>query len=73
MTGFRLFHLGLMFLALCLVDNSIGWTQEIANRYRPMVGEEHPDFALPSIQDGSKIKLSDHRGKKVVLIHFASW
>ena len=73
MTGSRLFFFAVMGLAILAVNYSIGWTQETPNRYRPVVGKEHPDFALPSIQDGSKIKLSDYRGKKVVLIHFASW
>jgi len=36
------------------------------------VGEEAPDFALPSL-DGNPIKLSDYRGKKVVLFMWASW
>jgi len=41
--------------------------------YRPVVGEPHPDFALRSIDDGRTVSLSDFRGKKVLLIHFASW
>ena len=36
------------------------------------VGEMYPDFLLPSL-DGRLGRLSDHRGKKVLLIHFASW
>jgi peroxiredoxin len=36
------------------------------------VGEPHPDFALPRL-DGTIGRLSDFRGKKVALIHFASW
>ncbi len=41
--------------------------------YRPMVGQPHPDFSLPSIEDGSSVALSDFRGKKILLFHFASW
>ena len=41
--------------------------------YQPTVGEPHPDFVLPSIADGTPIRLSDYRGKKVLLVHFASW
>jgi peroxiredoxin (alkyl hydroperoxide reductase subunit C) len=33
------------------------------------VGEEAPDFALPA-QDGKKIRLSDYRGKKNVMLAF---
>lgn len=36
------------------------------------VGMVHPDFRLPTL-DGDFGRLSDHRGKKVLLIHFASW
>lgn len=35
-------------------------------------GEMYPDFMLPMI-DGKRAKLSDYRGKKVLLFHFASW
>ena len=31
-----------------------------------------PDFLLPSI-DGGQGRLSDYRGKKVLLFNFASW
>jgi peroxiredoxin (alkyl hydroperoxide reductase subunit C) len=33
------------------------------------IGEEAPDFALPA-QDGKKIRLSDYRGKKNVMLVF---
>ena len=36
------------------------------------VGDKAPDFELPSHND-RKVKLSDFRGKKVLLIQFASW
>ena len=45
---------------------------QIAN-YAPKVGEAHPDFILPSIDDGKPLQLSSYRGKKVLLMHFASW
>ena len=35
-------------------------------------GDVHPDFHLPKT-DGSFGRLSDYRGKPVVLFHFASW
>jgi hypothetical protein len=41
--------------------------------YSPKVGQAHPDFILPSIEDGKPIQLSSLRGKKVLLMHFASW
>lgn len=44
----------------------------IAKRYNPSKGP-HPDFILPSIDGGDAIQLSKYRGKKVLLLHFASW
>ncbi len=41
--------------------------------YAPQVGERHADFTLPAIDDGRAVSLSQFRGKKVLLIHFASW
>ena len=41
--------------------------------YAPKVGQRHPDFTLPDIATGKPVSLSDFRGKKVLLIHFASW
>ncbi len=43
-----------------------------ADAYRPRAGHPHPDFTLPSIADGEPISLSQFRGKKVLLLHFAS-
>lgn len=42
-------------------------------KYQPRVGDAHPDFVLPRIGDGKPVALSQFRGKKVLLIHFASW
>jgi hypothetical protein len=41
--------------------------------YAPKVGERHPDFTLPTIGDRKATSLSNFRGKKVLLIQFASW
>lgn len=45
----------------------------MAQGYRPRVGEKHPDFTLKAIQNGKPVSLSQFHGKKVLLIHFASW
>jgi peroxiredoxin len=50
-------------------STSRGW----AASYAPKVGERHPDFTLPAIGDRAPVALSDFRGKKVLLIQFASW
>jgi hypothetical protein len=41
--------------------------------YSPQVGQLHPDFTLPGIADRAPVSLSQFRGRKVLLIHFASW
>ena len=37
------------------------------------VGRMHPDFLLPTIDGKEYGNLSQFRGKKVLLINFASW
>ena len=44
-----------------------------AAAYAPKVGERHPDFTLPAIANRTPTSLSSFRGKKVLLIQFASW
>lgn len=41
-------------------------------RARALQSLEAPDFALPDL-DGRPHRLSDHRGKKVLLVTWASW
>jgi hypothetical protein len=41
--------------------------------YAPKIGQRHPDITLADIATGQPVSLSDFRGKKVLLIHFASW
>lgn len=44
-----------------------------ADTYSPRVGEQHPEFTLPAIDDGRPLSLAGYRGRKVLLIQFASW
>ncbi len=44
-----------------------------APAYPPQVGTVHPDFVLPEIDSRQPVSLSQFRGKKVLLINFASW
>ena len=61
-------------LALAACGMSLGLTwRASATSYAPKVGEKHPDFTLPRIDDGAPVSLSSLRGKKVLLIQFASW
>ena len=64
-------NLNLLTLAcgcVCVVAGSA-----YAAGYSPRVGEPHPDFVLPGIADCQPVSLSQFRGKKVLLVHFASW
>lgn len=46
----------------------------LIDSHRPEVGQPAPDFALLDVRDGeSVIRLSDFRGKVVVLNWYASW
>ena len=59
-------------LAACGMILGSAWRDSAAS-YAPKVGEKHPDFTLPRINDGAPVSLSNFRGKKVLLIQFASW
>jgi peroxiredoxin len=50
-----------------------GCFSSYAADYSPRVGLLHHDFTLPNIADNEPISLSQYRGRKVLLIHFASW
>ncbi len=61
-------------LALATCGMMLGSTSRArAASYAPKVGERHPDFTLPTIGDRTPVSLSNFRGKKVLLIQFASW
>jgi hypothetical protein len=54
----------------------LGWAlagPALAQGYAPKVGERHPELTLPDIQTGKPVSLAGFRGKKVLLVHFASW
>lgn len=56
-------------MILCALLGMFGHQDiEIGNK----AGQMHPDFILPNIEGGFT-RLSDFRGKKVLLFHFASW
>ena len=41
--------------------------------YAPKVGEPHADFVLPAVDGRRPVSLAQVRGRKVLLVHFASW
>jgi hypothetical protein len=49
------------------------FSSEQPRPYAPKVGQRHADFTLADIATGNPVSLSDFRGKKVLLIQFASW
>ena len=59
-------------LAACGILQSASAGASAAS-YAPKVGQRHPDFTLPTIGDRTPVSLSSYRGKKVLLIQFASW
>lgn len=59
---------GLLTSILCALHSSV-----MAETYSPQVGKQHVPFTLPAIDDGRAISLEQFRGKKILLIQFASW
>lgn len=59
--------LSLWFILIAAVVSAFG------DDYQPEVGQPHPDFVLPRIDNGQAVRLSQFRGKRVLLVHFASW
>ena len=65
-------NLALALASCCGILLGSSWRAS-AGSYAPKVGERHPDFTLPAIGDRTPVSLSNFRGKKVLLIQFASW
>jgi len=58
----------------CLATTSLADSlSDQSRKYQPQVGQPHADFVLPNIENGEHVWLSQYRGKKILLIHFASW
>jgi hypothetical protein len=62
---------GLQFVAAAFL--LLGANSTFAADYPPRVGQPHPDFTLPDIEDRAPVSLAQFRGRKVLLIQFASW
>jgi hypothetical protein len=59
-------------LALDLDESAAALGTSCAERRRDLASLEAPDFTLPDLA-GRLHSLSEHRGKKVLLIAYASW
>jgi hypothetical protein len=59
-------------LALDAAEGAAALGTATADRASALASLEAPDFALPDL-DGTIHRLSEHRGKKVLLVAYASW
>lgn len=59
-------------LALDVAEKAAALGTDAAARESTLAAGEAPDFALPDLS-GQVHRLSDHRGKKVLLVAYASW
>ena len=59
-------------LALDVDERAAALGTPAADRTQSMASLEAPDFTLPDLE-GRMHSLSEHRGKKVLLIAYASW
>jgi len=59
-------------LALDVAERTAALGTAAADRAAALASLEAPDFSLPDLA-GRRHRLSEHRGKKVLLIAYASW
>lgn len=69
--GHRYIALALCVFSLAVVAPATGRASELPE-IGTQPGQLYPDFFLPKL-DGGFGRLSDYRGKKIILFHFASW
>jgi len=50
-----------------------GMAGQNVQAFEPTVGKPLEGFTLPRIDNGDPVSLSEYRGKKLLLIVFASW
>ena len=71
-SGMNLTWAALMPLFACLTLMPVPAHADQEPTIGTAVGEAYPDFVLPTLE-GKDVRLSDYQGRKVLLIHFASW
>ncbi len=70
MNRFRMQTLSKWIASIVLIT---GMASQHAQAFQPTVGKPLAGFTLPRIDNGDPVSLSDYRGKKLLLIVFASW
>ena len=60
-------------IALALAAALSGVAAAEEDGYSARVGRAHPDFVLPSVAETAPVVLSRFRGRKLLLLHLASW
>ncbi|MCZ6652612.1 MAG: redoxin domain-containing protein [Planctomycetota bacterium] len=71
-SAMNLARVALMLLCACLTLMPVSARADQEPTIGTAVGEAYPDFVFPTLE-GQDVRLSDYRGRKVLLIHFASW
>ncbi len=71
-SGMNLTWAALLPLGACLTLMPVPARADQEPTIGTAVDVAYPDFVLPTLE-GKDVRLSDYRGKKVLLIHFASW
>jgi peroxiredoxin Q/BCP len=57
-------------LTLVLLASSLAWAGNKAQYQPPQVGDAAPAFALPASPDGKVVRLTDLRGKNVIIVFY---
>jgi hypothetical protein len=75
MTSARRSLLTLLAAITLLLPDALGMAADdlLPTRSPPAVGSPFGDLVLPDIRTGEPVDLASFRGKKVLLIEFASW
>jgi len=63
------------FLALIVTTTAciLMATPSAAGPAQTAVGDAFPDLVFPTVDGEDTVRLSDHRGKRILIIEFASW
>jgi cytochrome c biogenesis protein CcmG/thiol:disulfide interchange protein DsbE len=75
MRGFSLFVKLIVFVAIVILLSLFGYAvfgNKVFPKPSPLIGHEAPDFTL-ELFSGDKLRLSDLRGKAILLNFWASW